>query len=318
MELLSFPHRREIVQQLSHHYAPVYDNVDYLPPWLSDLLCRAVTGEGFSKRRLYSDDDDVIYHFQRVVLINGINVVARRPDLLDRSILLGLERIPNRERREERDLLSAFEAHRPRLFGAMLDALASAIRVFPDIEVQELERMADFTRWGAAIAEAIGAGAHTFLAAYRANISQQAHEAVENQIVGQTILLLMADADEWAGTATTLLRALEQVGVSAGLFRLSGSGKVDAPGWPGAPHILRRRLNEVRSNLLELGLRIDTSRGDKRTVTIRRTPAVEGRQIAVGSVGSVGNDGAELVGIDATDATDADPETPEAWVEVIR
>ena len=44
---------REVVQQLAHYYAPIYDNLDPLSPWLSDLLCRAVTGEGFTKRELF-------------------------------------------------------------------------------------------------------------------------------------------------------------------------------------------------------------------------------------------------------------------------
>ncbi len=100
VELLSFHgDLREVIQQLAHHYAPVYDNLDALSPQLSDLLCRAVTGEGFTKRELYSDDDDVIYQYRRIVLLNGINVAAQRPDLLDRTILVGLERIGRNERR---------------------------------------------------------------------------------------------------------------------------------------------------------------------------------------------------------------------------
>jgi hypothetical protein len=34
----------EMVQQLSHNYVAYYDNVSRLPQWISDLLCRAVTG----------------------------------------------------------------------------------------------------------------------------------------------------------------------------------------------------------------------------------------------------------------------------------
>ena len=95
-ETLTFPRNAEaLAQMLSHNYAPIFDNVDSIPPWLSDMLCRAVTGDGSSKRRLYSDDDDVIYSYRRVIMLNGINVVAQRPDLLDRTILYRLERIPN-------------------------------------------------------------------------------------------------------------------------------------------------------------------------------------------------------------------------------
>lgn len=166
VESLTFPSDvRELVQQLSHHYAPIYDNVDSLSPWLSDVLCRAVTGEGFSKRELYSDDDDVIYSYRRVVMLNGINVVARRPDLLDRTILIGLERISRDARLEEAEFWSAFEAQRPRILGGIFDTLSAALRVYPSVRPKALERMADYTRFGAAIAIALGHSAEEFLAA---------------------------------------------------------------------------------------------------------------------------------------------------------
>jgi len=95
-EILSFPRDfRELVQQLSHHWTPYYDNLSRLSASHSDALCRAVTGEGFSKRELYSDDEDMIYQFRCCPGLNGINVVAGKPDLLDRSILFGLSRFRN-------------------------------------------------------------------------------------------------------------------------------------------------------------------------------------------------------------------------------
>ena len=52
---LSFPRSiTELVQQLSHNWVTYYDNVSSLSPWISDALCRGVTGTGFSKRRLYT------------------------------------------------------------------------------------------------------------------------------------------------------------------------------------------------------------------------------------------------------------------------
>jgi len=42
--------RMEFIQQISHNYLPFYDNLKYIPNWLSDEVCRAVTGAGGSKR----------------------------------------------------------------------------------------------------------------------------------------------------------------------------------------------------------------------------------------------------------------------------
>ena len=78
---LSFPKNDEtLVQQLSHNYVAYYDNISNLDQWTSDNLCRAVTGSGLSKRRLYTDGEDVIYRFRRCVGINGINIAATKPD----------------------------------------------------------------------------------------------------------------------------------------------------------------------------------------------------------------------------------------------
>jgi hypothetical protein len=58
----------ELVQALAHRFAAVLDNVSSLPGWLSDLLCCAITGDGFTKRQLFTDDDDVIYSYRRALL----------------------------------------------------------------------------------------------------------------------------------------------------------------------------------------------------------------------------------------------------------
>ena len=64
----------ELVQKLMHNYICYFDNVSEIKEWISDQLCRAVTGSGFSKRELYSDDDDIIYNFKRCIRFNGINL----------------------------------------------------------------------------------------------------------------------------------------------------------------------------------------------------------------------------------------------------
>lgn len=303
VESLSFPADvRELVQQLSHHYAPLYDNVDGLSNWVSDILCRAITGEGFSKRELYSDDEDVIYSYRRVVMLNGVNVVPQRPDLLDRSILIALDRIPRTQRREERALWREFEELRPAILGGIFDTLSRALAIYPDLQLPALERMADFTLWGAAISQALGYGANAFLDAYGGNLQVQTREAVRGHAVGAAILALIESAGEWAGTPSDLLAALEEAGEDAKLFRRAANGKVQAKGWPGAPHILTRRLNEVRSNLVDLGIEIVAGRADDRAVTIRRVPP-EGTENAVGGVGSVGQIRPGALSPDAT--TDA-------------
>jgi hypothetical protein len=63
--------RTEFIQQLGHNYVAYYDNVKSAPGWLSDEACKAVTGVGNTKRKLYSDDDDIVYEYRRCLGFNG-------------------------------------------------------------------------------------------------------------------------------------------------------------------------------------------------------------------------------------------------------
>ena len=68
---------------LAQHWFAAFDNVGAIPDWLSDTLCRAVTGHGSSQRKLYTDDEDFARSYQRCVAITTISIPAWHGDLLD-------------------------------------------------------------------------------------------------------------------------------------------------------------------------------------------------------------------------------------------
>ncbi len=107
----------ELVRALNRSYFVAFDNLSTVTADQSDTLCRAVTGEGYVKRKLYSDNDDVVFTFRRAISLNGINEVANRPDLLDRSIPVLLERIPPEARKTEDEFWEAFGKAKPEILG---------------------------------------------------------------------------------------------------------------------------------------------------------------------------------------------------------
>lgn len=276
-EVLTIPHDpAQLVQALAHHYVLPLDNLDRLNAETSDALCRAVTGDGATKRMLYSDDDDVVYRYRRVLMLSGVSCVAQRPDLLDRSLLLTLRPIPTTERREEAEFWSAFEEERPALFGGLLDALAGAMRLRPTVKLTEHPRLADYAAWAWAAAEALGLGGGVALAAYAGNVQRQTDEALEGHPVGQALRALLAGRDGWEGTPAALLDELAVVAATERIDTRSRS-------WPKAPNALRRRIAEVHHNLLAEGWTVELDehggdRGRERRWSIRRT-AEEGREI---------------------------------------
>lgn len=299
-DVLSFPRDGvELVQQLSHHWAPFYDNISSLPDSVSDILCRTVTGEGFSKRELYSDDEDVIYQFRRCIGLNGVNVVARKPDLLDRSILLGLEPIAATERRSEEEFWKGFEEVQPQLVGAIFDVLAGAIALRDSIQLLAKPRMADFALWGCAIARALGNSERDFLAAFDNNCDARNEEALQASPIAIMVVELMETRHQWEGTASDLLAELKA---------LADDHRVDAQGrgWPRAPQSLSRQLNEVRPNLAAVGIAVATRRDCRhRLVTIRKNP--------VNSVTSVTSDAG---GVEIGDLTAPQDDASEGCLDV--
>jgi phage antirepressor YoqD-like protein len=248
---LSFPKEvAELVQQLSHNFIAYYDNVSEIPPWISDVLCRAVTGSGFSKRILYSDDDDFIYRFRRCVGFNGINVAATRPDLLERGLILHLKAIPEEKKRKLKHLWKQYERIKPQVLGFIFDTLVQVLNRLKEVQLTKYPRMADWAEVCEVISRCLGYPKNAFLDAYYKNMTRQNEHALEASAIATAIIKLMEKQDSWKGSASQLLEELKQIAEG-----LSINTKINL--WPKAPNALSRKLNEVRTNLSKVGIDIE-------------------------------------------------------------
>lgn len=248
---------------LSNQYLICFDNIDSISKDISDLLCMAVTGGGYSKRKLYTDSDEKLMYFQKGIVLNGINVVTTRPDLLDRSILMELERIPTEERLEESQLNKQIKEDMPKILGAIFTTLSKAMNIYDDIHLEKLGRLADFTRWGYAIAEVSGIGGEKFLDAYLNNQIDANYEAILSNPVGLAINKFIDESKKWEGTPTELLSKLNEVAEEE---NIDTSNRL----WPKAPNVLSRRLNEIKSNLQDIGIKVTISKGIQRTINLSK------------------------------------------------
>lgn len=231
---------REFVQVADQHAFLFFDNVSGISTKVSDALARASTGGSFSTRGLYTNNDRVVYQIQKPIALNGINQVVMKPDLLDRSILIKMQRLSPQERDTEKDFWTAFNGQKSQILGGIFTVLSKALANYGKFEIDQLPRMADFTRWGCAIAEACGYTPDEFLAAYQDNIKLQNDEAIEASPVAKAVIELMKDTGRWEGKPTELLKALNSIAFPLGLTSRS---------WPTDPVWMTRRLNEVQANL---------------------------------------------------------------------
>ena len=90
-----------------------YDNLSGLAPELSDAFCALSTGGGLAGRKLYTDDEEAFLAAKRPVILNGIDAIATRGDLMDRSIVVDLPRIPEERRMKESELEKKIEQLQP-------------------------------------------------------------------------------------------------------------------------------------------------------------------------------------------------------------
>ena len=99
-------------------------------------LCRISTGGGFATRQLYTDSEETIIDATRPILLNGIDTVATRGDLLDRALVVTLPRVD--AYRAETEIWKGFDEAAPKLFGAMLDALSTATRLESETKTSQI------------------------------------------------------------------------------------------------------------------------------------------------------------------------------------
>jgi hypothetical protein len=205
-----------------------------------------------------------------------------RPDLGDRAIFLTLAPIGEAQRRPENELWREFEIARPRILGALLDAVVHGLRAMSRVHLDRLPRMADFAVWATACETALWP-AGTFARAYAANRRTAIEGMIEADPVVACVRGLMAERSAWTGSAADLLRAADFAGDEVWKRRAV---------WPKTPRALAGRLRRAQTFLRTLGIEITFWReGRMGTRMIRMSTSAEDTVSTVSIVGTPRSNG---------------------------
>jgi len=110
--------------------------------------------------------------------------------------------------------------------------------------------MADFSRWGYAIGEALGAGlGQQFIDEYTVNSRIQNEEAIANDTVGMLISEFMRKQDTWHGLYSQLYKQLAFIAEDYGINAKHKS-------FPATTILLSKRITNVKSNLEAMGINV--------------------------------------------------------------
>lgn len=203
------------------------DNISTIPDWLSDTLCKAVTGDAIVERSLHTDDDINVLAFRRVIALTSIDAGRLAGDLAERLLPIELERIPAARRRVDAEVTAAYRQARPHVLGALLDLTARVLAALPAVQLATAPRMADFARILAAL-DAVE-GWSTF-ADYSAAAADASGDVLDSDPIAAAVCTLVAERD-WQGTHAELLDAI--------------TPDRPPPGWPKSAKALSGHLKRL-------------------------------------------------------------------------
>ena len=242
---------RDIIIAAQNSRILAYDNISGVTNEVSDALCRVATGGGYTTRSLYTDTDEVVINVQRPVILTGISDFVTRPDLMDRAIPIYLPTMPETRRRDEATFWHDFNAARPQLLGAFLDALVWTVGALPQTKLERMPRMADFAKLAVAAEPALGLEPGQFLTRYAESRSEGAATILDSTPFISAVKKLVIIKGEWGGSSTELLEALESHATDR--EKLSKQ-------WPASPNKLTAELKRLAPVLRQLEI-VDASHG---------------------------------------------------------
>lgn len=213
-----------------------YENLSGLTPEQQDAFCTLATGGGFASRQLYTNGEEHVMETKRPVVLNGIAVVATRPDLIDRVIHVDLPTIPADARRDDADTHAGWERDQPKVFAGLLDLFSAALAMLPTVKLTQKQRMADYERLGEAVARALGFAPGEFQQQYAELVRAGIDRALESNAVAQALDKYLAERVlpiNWQGTAGQLYDLLNTHSIP------------DRSSWPRSPKGLSDQLRSI-------------------------------------------------------------------------
>ena len=258
-----------LILALYHNWLSIFDNVSEVKEWQSDILSRAITGAGQSRRRRYTDEEEQLYNFRRCIAINGLVVPLTAPDVMDRSLLFKLRRFEQHGSREK--LEREFEHDKPEILGGLFDLVSKALKIKEEqkIEAPPGIRLYDFAVIGEAVARAAGEREGLFLDLLLKKKAEDNLEVIQSSLMGSVLYSLISDGGykgtdgeykpfldkemKWEGSPSELLE----------IFNLKAAElKIDrrAKEWKGSPKGLSVELEKLKTNFKAIGIEIERGR----------------------------------------------------------
>ena len=244
---------------IASHYVVSFDNLSEITGEVSDLLCQVSTGGSIMNRQLYTDGEASILSFKNCLILNGINDIAAKPDLLDRIVHFELKNLEKKRLTEER-FWNAFQKDLPAILYEIFDILHKAIKEYSNITLEYPGRMADYETWGCAISKVIKGDEKYFLEAYKENrLSINANIIEDNDLCSLILdFIKKSKKEKLIFSPTAFYSELKSQA------RKNDISATNSKIFPESPAALTKKLEPFIPDLKKAGIEINRSRSGNR------------------------------------------------------
>lgn len=237
--LLRFPtNERELGIILNREMFVAFDNLGGIKRELSDTLCQAVTGSSAVERKYYTNNETVVNSLKAILVLNGISLLSNREDLLDRTLLIHLERVESDLRKTDKELKKAFDKQKPKILGAIFNALKEVMTMQIN-PISYKIRLLDYEEMAIKFCVACGWSQQEVEEAFKENSADVNKKVVEEDPTTLAILNLMERKNSMSCSATALFNQI-CTGNQLGL--------------PKSPNALSRKIEQLKSELAGVGI----------------------------------------------------------------
>jgi len=212
---------------VSNNAVVAYDQLDSQPPWLNDGLAAVATGTQYTKRKLYTTNEEATYRPKCWLAVNSRDPKFTRDDVASRLLILQFDQLSDKYGR--RAFLAPLYDHYDELWSQYLDRLQGIVTALVDRNEDASSsafRMADWADLVTSAADPLGydpAGVDAIIDRLK---DQQAAFALESEPAYQALQALLRDTGGGERyTAAELHDALQQAAENRGLPYDRGSGR---------------------------------------------------------------------------------------------
>jgi hypothetical protein len=169
-------------------------------------------------------------------------------------------------RKDDADASASWERDCQLVFGALLNLFSAALAILPTIKLTNKQRMADFERFGEAVARALGFEEGEFQRQYSELVRAGIDRALESNAVAQVLDKYLGERVtpwSWQGTAGQLYKLLNNQYIP------------DRGNWPRSPKGLADQLRRIAPAYRAKGIEI-SHLGHSREGALWRIAPIQG------------------------------------------